>query len=101
MIVWHKFHMVDGFIPPLDTPYILPCDKGIQILYDGEFCVIENIGVQEFVEVLKSFDDQPSFKTDFKTTVERVVNHLILPQKTRNYLGKTRLGVLSSTENTH
>ena len=66
---------------PIDTAYILPCDKGIVILYDGEQCVIENIGVQEFVEAIKLFDDPPSFRTDFKSTIELVVNRLILPQK--------------------
>lgn len=66
---------------PTDTVYILPCDKGIAIVYDGEQCIIENIGVQEFVEALKTFENPPSFKTDFKTEVERVVNHPFLPQK--------------------
>ena len=80
MIEWHKIHP-EGLIPPLDTVYILPCDKGIGILFNGEFCIIENIGVQEFVESLKLFDDPPSFKTDFKSTIEIVANHLILPQK--------------------
>lgn len=80
MIEWHKIHP-EGLIPPLDTVYILPCDKGIGILYGGEYCIIENIGAQEFVDVLKSFDNPPSFKTDFKAEVERVANHLILPQK--------------------
>ena len=68
-----------------DTVYILPYEKdyinGIQILYNDEFCIIEKIGVQEFVETIKLLDDPPSFRTDFKSTIELVVNHLNLPQK--------------------
>jgi hypothetical protein len=62
---------------PTDTAYILPCNKGIEIIYDGELCVVENVGVQEFMITLKTLEGS----TDFKTKVERVANRLILPQK--------------------
>lgn len=82
MIEWTKLPSTERFMQPTYTAYILPCDKGIQILYDCEQCVIENIDVQEFVEALKPLaTDPPSFKADFKSTVELAVNHLILPQK--------------------
>ena len=81
MLIWNKISFPEYYTPPTDTVYILPCNKGIAITYDGEQCVIENIGVQEFVEALKTFEDLPSFKTNFKSTVELAVNHLILPQK--------------------
>jgi hypothetical protein len=85
MLKWFKNYALESRILPTDTVYILPYEKdyinGIQMLYNDEFCIIENIGVQEFVEALKTFEDLPSFKTDFKSEVERVVNYLNLPQK--------------------
>ena len=82
MLKWTEIPSFSEYVTvPIDTVYILPCDKGITIVYDGEQCVIENVGVQEFVESVKTFGDPPSFKTDFKTEVERVVNRLVLPQK--------------------
>lgn len=79
---WIKIPSFSKYVTvPTDTAYILPSDKGIVIIYEGEQCIIENIGVQEFVEALKTFENLPSFKTDFKTEVELVVNRLILPQK--------------------
>lgn len=81
MIEWKKAPFSEYYTPPLDTVYIIPCDKGIEIFYNGEQCVVENIGVQEFVEALKTFENPPSFKTDFKSEVERAANHPFLPQK--------------------
>ena len=85
MLKWFKNYALGNRIPPLDTVYILPYEtdykNGIEILCNDEFCIVENIGVQEFVEALKLFEDLPSFKTDFKSTVELAVNHLILPKK--------------------
>ena len=79
MLKWTEIPSFSKYVAaPTDTAYILPCDKGITILSDGEQCVIENIGVQEFVEALKTVENPPSFKTDFKAEVERVVNHLNL-----------------------
>lgn len=75
---WTKIPSFSEFVAPsIDTAYILPCDKGIEIVYDGELCVVENVGVQEFVIALKTLEDS----VDFKIKVERVVNCLILPQK--------------------
>lgn len=85
MIKWFNNYAFEGCIIPLDTVYILPYEtdhkNGIEIFYNDEFCIVENIGVKEFVEALKTLEDSPSFKTDFKTEVERVVNHLFLPPK--------------------
>lgn len=81
MLAWNKISFLEYYTPPTDTAYILPRNEGIAIVYDGEQRIIENIGVQEFVEVLKTLETSPSFKTDFKSEVERVANHLILPQK--------------------
>ena len=81
MIEWNKMQPVEGVILPSNTVYILPYEEGVQIVYNGEVCKIENIGVQEFVDVFKTLEDPSSFKTDFKSTIERVVNHLVLPQK--------------------
>ena len=85
MLKWFKNYALENRTPPTDTVYILPYEKDyvneIQILYNDEFCIIENIGVKEFVEALKLLEDPPSFKTDFKSEVERVANHLILSQK--------------------
>ena len=80
MLKWTEIPSFSKYMTvPIDTAYILPCDKGIKIMYDGEQCIIENIGVQEFVETLKVFDNLPSFRTDLKSTIELVVNRLILP----------------------
>ena len=81
MVEWTKISHMENFVLPSDTVYILPYDEGIQIVYDGEVCKIANIGVQEFVEAIKFFEDPLSFKTDFKTEVDKLVNRLILPQK--------------------
>lgn len=85
MVKWFKNYALENRILPADTVYILPyekdCINGIQILCKDEFCIIESIDVQEFVDALKLFEDAPSFKTDFKSTIELVVNRLILPQK--------------------
>lgn len=78
MLKWIKIPSFSKYVTaPTDTAYILPCDKGIEILYDSEMCVVENIGVQEFVDALKTLESSE----DFKTKVEQVVNRLILPQK--------------------
>lgn len=83
MIKWFKNYALENRTPPTDTVYVLPYEmgykNGVEILYNDEFCIIENIGVQEFVEALKTFEDPPSFKIDFKSTVELVVNSLIYP----------------------
>ena len=85
MLKWFKNYALKNRILTTDTAYILPYEKdyinGIQILYNDEFCIIESIGVQEFVDALKTFEDSPSVKTDFKNTIELVVNRLILPKK--------------------
>ena len=81
MVEWTKISHMENFVPPSDTIYILPYEEGIQIVYDGEVCKIANIGVQEFVEAIKSFEDPPSFQTDFKTEIDKLVNRLILSQK--------------------
>lgn len=78
MLKWTKIPSFSEYVAaPTDTAYILPCNKGTEIIYDGELCVVENIGVQEFMIALKTLEDS----ADFKTKVERVVNRLILPQK--------------------
>ena len=77
MLKWTKIPYFSKYVAtPTDTAYILPCDKGIEIVYDGELCVVENVGIQEFMIALKTLEDS----ADFKTNVERVVNRLILPQ---------------------
>jgi hypothetical protein len=82
MLKWTKIPSFSKYVAaPTDTAYILPCDKGITIVYNDEQCVIENVDVQEFMVALKLFEDSPSFRTDFKSTIECAANHLILPQK--------------------
>lgn len=63
------------------TAHILPCDKGVQILYNGEICTVENFSVQEFVEALKLLYEQQPLLENFKEAIEQVANHQNLPQK--------------------
>ena len=78
MLEWTKIPSFSKYVTvPTDTAYILPCDNGIEILCNGEMCIIENVDVLEFVKILKLLEDPPSFKTDFKAAIERAANHII------------------------
>jgi hypothetical protein len=54
MIKWTKLPYPDCLTQDPNLIYVVPCEGGSQIWYNGLFCFAKNITVQEFIDNIKT-----------------------------------------------
>ncbi len=67
MIKWTKLPFPDCLTQDPNLIYVVPCEEGSQIWFDGERCTVEDATVMEIVDKLNSIGC-----TSFQLTKEEI-----------------------------
>lgn len=67
MIKWTKLPILDYFSYDSNLTYIIPCEEGSQIWFEGERCIVEDVTVQEIIDKFNTIGC-----TSFQLTKEEI-----------------------------
>ena len=67
MIKWTKLSFLNCYVQDPNLVYVIPCDEGSQIWFNGERCLVEDVTVQEIIDKFNTIDC-----TSFQLTKEEI-----------------------------